>query len=381
MAQPWVCTTAAQNTSRMRAATGTRVLCSAAQTIAVKPTKATSEPWAHSSARSAAQEVDHRRSKGRCRKEACRRYQTRGIEHATWAIRPKPLYSLLPWRRGRLWGRPRWGRKSWRWEGPWRDKKKHASLLGGSWRCETPNAHSCMEEMLCQIRGAPPQPPARETKGAQRQVWGRFGCWLFTPWSCKDAKGKGASRRHEAFLASEPRTTFEDLPRSWTNPKARTLQPGWLERKEAKRREKRGRSQPAGKTGRAAPALRRKAEDDDCWGTWKPGGQERQEEGTKPMSGEAGMAAGSDGTTEVGMQAADETTPGRSWSECLTEPANLQSSLISFGFNLTCMWKTWGSDWSKGGEAGRSPGIFFGVWWPVNRTTRTNIEVTASLFG
>ena len=96
MAQPWVCTTAAQNTSRMRAATGTRVLCSAAQTIAVKPTKATSEPWAHSSARSAAQEVDHRRSKGRCRKEACRRYQTRGIEHATWAIRPKPLYSLLP---------------------------------------------------------------------------------------------------------------------------------------------------------------------------------------------------------------------------------------------------------------------------------------------
>ena len=73
-----------------------RVLCSAAQTIAVKPTKATSEPWAHSSARSAAQEVDHRRSKGRCRKEACRRYQTRGIEHATWVIRPKPLYSLLP---------------------------------------------------------------------------------------------------------------------------------------------------------------------------------------------------------------------------------------------------------------------------------------------
>ena len=92
-------------------------------------------------------------------------------------------------------------------------------------------------------------------------------------------KGRVRAARHEAFLASEPRTTFEDLPRSWTNPKARTLQPGWLERKEAERREKRGRSQPAGKTGRAAPALRREAEDDDCWGTWKPGGQERQEEG------------------------------------------------------------------------------------------------------
>ena len=34
--------------------------------------------------------------------------------------------------------------------------------------------------------------------------------------------------------------------------------------------------------------------------------------GIKPMSGEAGMAAGSDGTTAAGMQAADETTPGRS---------------------------------------------------------------------
>ena len=112
---------------------------------------------------------------------------------------------------------------------------------------------------------------------------GKFEADLAAGFSHREAakmqKGRVRAARHEAFLASEPRTTFEDLPRSWTNPKARTLQPGWLERKEAERREKRGRSQPAGKTGRAAPALRREAEDDNCWGTWKPGGQERQEEG------------------------------------------------------------------------------------------------------
>lgn len=58
-------------------------------------------------------------------------------------------------------------------------------------------------------------------------------------------KARRRAARHERMLMEKTDLKWEDLPKNWTQPKERTLRPGWLEEKEAARlSRKRAGSQP-----------------------------------------------------------------------------------------------------------------------------------------